>query len=174
MKLRTDIPKERRNNLLMALFVLLFFVTAVKCTSQTVEVKRQAGYDSYLEQQTTTIFPKTSLSFDSPINKKDTIFLSIMVDSIRPSGYTVNLYAYFPRNTNFNETKNVTLFFADESWFTFYVTEKDETGYVVYHVDLSTLKKLTSTPVYRVAFDKIGKGDVSYNKNFFTSFFNSF
>ncbi len=174
MKLRKDIPNERRNNLLMVLGVLLFLITAAKCTGQTVEVKRQAGYDSYLEQPTTTIFPKTSLSFDSPLNKKDTIFFSVMVDSIKPNGYTVNLYAYFPRNLNYQQTNNVTLFFADESWFTFYVTEKDDSGYVVYHVDLSTLKKLTKMPVYRVAFDKIGKGDVSYNKNFFTSFFNSF
>ena len=107
MKLRTDIKNEKRNNLLMVLFSVVFLFVAFKVTGQNTVILSQENYNISAKKMVTSKFPESPLIFESPKNHNDTIFMSIMADSITKDVYIVKLYAFFPKNINGNE-KNIT------------------------------------------------------------------
>lgn len=175
MKLRSDIKNEKRNNLLMILFAVAFLVIAFKVTGQTLDVSRQSSYDNYLNKQVTSIFPTDPLLFASPVNKKDTIFLSIVADSVSVNAYKIKLYVFFPRNVDIKKTKSITLGFADKSTATFGVYKTDEKqGYVEYFLSEQSYKKLLRTKFEYVVFDNIAQCYVKNEQDYFVGFFNSY
>lgn len=175
MKLKADIKNEKRNNLLMILFAIAFLVIAFKVTGQTLDVSRQESYDNYLNKQVTSIFPTNPLLFASPINKKDTIFLSIVADSVTVNAYKIKIYAFFPRNVDVRKTKSITFGMIDKSTITFGVYSLDEKqGYVEYFLSEQSYKKLLRTKFEYVVFDNIAQCNVKNEQDYFIGFLNSY
>jgi len=174
--LRKDIPNEGRNNILMFLFGIAFLMLAAKCTGQTVELTRADNYDDYLHRPTKRIYPKDALTFRSPINEKDTIYLSILADSVQVNAYSIKLYAFFPNTIDVRGSKRIIVTFTDKSVSTFKMclaTKEGDFNYMEYYLDEHSYTKLHTLKVINIEFESVYKYKI-YEDDLFIAFLNSY
>ncbi len=174
--LRKDIPNERRNNVIAVIICLFLIVLATKCTSQTIELSRSANYNTDLNRETTRIYPKDALVFRSPMDEKDTIYLSILADSIQPNAYSIKLYAFFPKSVNTKKSKYVTITFTDNTSGVFRMCLNEEQSYynyMEYNMNTNFYHKLKTLKVKNIEFESIYKYKI-YEDDMFMAFLNSY
>lgn len=173
MKLRTDIKNEKRNNILVILFIILFF-TGAKLFSQTTDLARKTYLNPESNKETTYLFPNEGLSFVSQENNADSIYISIMADSVSEHQYMVNFYAFFPETIDIKTVTRIVIEFDDNSIFMVdaFRVEK-ENNYVEYDISKSLYVKLITVKFNRIIFNEKTQVTAKSNKDYFMSFFNA-
>ncbi len=172
MKLRTDLPNEGRNNLLMIIGVIAFFFIAFKVTGQT-ELARRANFDYEINKPTTLIFPSEGLEFVTE-SKLDTVYLSVIADSISVRQYGIKLYTFLPKTSKFQGVKSIIIEFEDKSMFA-YETSRTEVseGYTEYNLSKLAYQKLVTTRIKKIYFNSVTLNVVKSDRDYFISFFNA-
>lgn len=174
MKLRTDIKNEKRNNLLMILFSILFFAVATIASGQTEVLSRKTYFNSDLNKETTYLFPSGGLSFISEKNNMDSIYLSIMADSVGDGSYLVKLYAFLPKEFKVESVRNIAIEFTDNTVFVLDLSRIELTeSYVEYELTQSIFEKMVSFKFNRIVFNETTQVFFKSERDYFISFFNA-
>ena len=166
MKLRTDIPKERRNNLLTALCILIFFVLAVKCTAQI----KTSVYPNGITYK----YNERPLYFGDEKNK-ERLCINLTADSLGYGNYKVQMTLKTPNEIG---RCNVKIGFPDGSFE--YLESKyfiESINGNVYELTESQINKLRSVKYDYVGFEteKSITSCVSIKRpTFFTDFLNNY
>jgi len=166
MKLRTDIPKERRNNLITALCILIFFVVAVKCTSQI----KTSVYPNGITYK----YNEKPLYFGDEKNK-ERLCLNITADSLGYKNYKLQVTLRTPSNIG---RCNIKIGFPDGSFE--YLESKyfmEEISGNVYELTEKQVNKLASAKHDVISFEtskgKMYCTDIKH-PTFFTDFLNNY
>ena len=133
---------------MIMVFVILFFAIAYSCTAQ---ITRFSKYEDRTD--IVSLYPEYPLYF---LYKKDTIFLSIFMDSLAPKYRPCYLYAFYPKTVksfdiSFGLINGVPQKFT--ATVVDSITDKNQT-YVEYRISGSTADILFYDYTY-VAFDGI-------------------
>ena len=121
--LKQDPKTESSLQKKIILFVILFFAIAFYCNGQI------HSYHRYNDSPIVTKVPDIALGFHKG---KDTIYISIMADSINPLLYETSLYAYLPKSMKVND---ITIGFEGDISQKFNVSYIDSVSYSKNYVE---------------------------------------
>ncbi len=176
MEYRKDIPKEGRNIIIVAILAIAFLLIANAITGQTLEVLRTDNYNEYLQCKTKRIYPKEALTFKASDEVKDSIFLSIMADSIKVNVYSIKLYAFFPKQVDIRGSKSITITFTDNTIAVFKMALSEQQGdfnYMEYIMDKNYYNHLRRLKIKSVEFEAVRRYKI-YEDDLFKAFLNSY
>jgi len=155
---------KMKSILAIALFILL--AAAMHCQ----ELGRMSFTDTVYNKTVVRKFKKEYMKFPSPINKKDTLYVGVMADSISPQLLSLSLFGYFPENLNL-KGMIVIIEFQDGSEDVFNLASVDETNYAVFGI-INDLKSIYIKAPKKIKFRNLASyGIDSRQKDFFTDFF---
>lgn len=95
-KLMLDERKEKKNKKLMLLFCIVFFVLAFVSQGQTMKIVRTHNVNKSENKAYVCKVPNSYIKL-VPLNAKDTLFLSIIADSIRQNVYSIMLFCTYTK-----------------------------------------------------------------------------
>ena len=151
--------------------ILLFLITSLYSQH---DVKRMFLHDTTLNADFTRRFSCCALTFKSPLCcDADTIYVSVLSDSIDVDKYTFNLFCYFPRNINpINST--MLLNYTDGTNEILYQPGfPDENNYVEYYVASRQWNYISTKKVKSITFRGVSTFKVNpKDKTFFIDFYN--
>lgn len=174
MKLRTDIPNEVRNNRIAILISILILLAIFTLTGQTEVLSRKTYFNSELNKETTYLFPSGGLSFISEKNNADSVYLSIMADSVGDGSYLVKLYAFLPKEFKVESVRNIAIEFTDNTVFVLDLSRIELTeSYVEYELTQSIFEKMVSVKFKRIVFNETTQVFFKSERDYFISFFNA-
>lgn len=166
IKLRKDIPNERRNNLAMAIFSLLFIILAAKCSGQIQRSTTENGL----------VYKYNERPIFYIIDKEQTrLALNINADSLGNGKFKVSLKASVPCTKNPYKIK---IGFGDGTNICLNSYEHDyKFGYAGFELSNEAYNKLKTTKYDYIAFET---KEALYpcvsikNTNFFIDFLNNY
>lgn len=163
---------ERLNKFLLGLCIIMFFAIAAKCTAQ-IDVHRNTVFNELLKHDITTISPAEGLKFGSPTGRQDTIFLSVLADSLTIKSYCIRLYAFFPKGIDI-DGYGVTLKFSDGYYFKCKQVLYDKTdNYCEYTLPNDIYYHLAHATCSDISLENVGEIVNLKYKEFFMDFVNT-
>jgi hypothetical protein len=137
------------------------------------DLGRMEFLDSISNKMVVRKYQKEYMKFVSPLNKKDTIYIGVMADSISVSSMDLSLYGYFPDNIKLN-MMNVIIEYNDGTEDCFRFKLVDDSNYAVFtivndlrYIYIKTPKKIKFRNFCTYTID-------SKNKDFFVNFFKNY
>lgn len=154
----------------LKLLITTLLITLNLLSQQTV--KRLQLFDSIENKEFTRRYSSTALAFQSPLCcESDTIFLSVLSDSIDVDRYTFHLFAYFPYNINPNNSTLLLNYEEGASEILYQVGPASENNYVEYFIISQSYLSIFTKKVKSITFRGIGTFKLKdKDKLFFVNF----
>lgn len=134
-------------------------------------VKRMFLHDTIQNIDFTRRYSAYALAFKSPLCcDGDTIWVSVMSDSVGVDRYTFNLYTYFPRNINPLNVAMIIDYTDKTNEILYQINFPTENNYAEYYLISRQFQAITTKKVKSIEFRGIGKFKVK-DKSFFIDFY---
>ncbi len=158
----------------MKKLLLLLFTTILSFSAWSQDsLGRIVFMDSSKNHMVVRKHSKMPMKFVSPINKKDTIYIGVMADSISNEEMNLSIYGYFPLNIRINGMI-IILEYTDGSEDVFKMVELGENNYGSFSI-INDLYYLYSKTPKKIKFRNFAVYDIpKKNKNFFIDFFKKY
>lgn len=169
-----EVVHDKRTKLvgrIVFLIAIAFFMGMCQFAgAQEMSIMRQLSYNKFYKKELVSKFPSYGLEI---ADGKDTIYLSILSDSISPKSYGIRLYAYFPENTDLNRSK-IRIGLSDGSEYYLVLNSVDfENRYVEYDLTDELYAKMLKIGVKKVAFNDVMKNYAIDDEYYFMAFLNT-
>lgn len=113
------------------------------------------------------------MKFISPLSKQDTIYISIMADSLSSDAMDLSLYGYFPNNIKLN-MMNIIIEYTDGSEDSFKLRTVDDSNYAVFTI-MNDLNNIYFKTPKKIKFRNFHTYKINANnKHFFLNFFKNY
>jgi len=135
-------------------------------------VKRMSLHDSTEHVDFTRRWSANALVFDSPLCcNTDSIYISVLSDSVNLDRSTFNLYAYFPMNINPDKSVMILKYTDNTDEILYQINKPDEDNYVEYHIVSNQYRSIFNKKVESITLRGIGTFKLK-DKSFFMDFYN--
>jgi hypothetical protein len=159
---------EKTKQWIAAILFTLFFIIASLCSSQVQRIAR------HHDKKIVTLLPEKPMKFNAGEN--DTIFVSILADSVGKSDYNVSVFMFMPKS-KFNINYSIQIGFEDGSSIELYSsTSAIKYNFLEYEIDEEYWQKLKACKFDLISFnhDNIVEPCVNIRtKDYFIIFLNS-
>lgn len=162
--------KNRKLDVIILLIIVALFLGMCQlANAQEMDIERHITYNKFYKKNVVCKYPSYGLEV---VNGNDTIYFSILADSISPRQYGIRLYAYFPEGTDLNNSAiNIGLSDGSEYYLTFNSID-NEISYVEYDLTDELFHKMYKIGVKTVSFNYSDKKLPIDDEYYFYAFLN--
>ncbi|CAK0764791.1 hypothetical protein CCP3SC1AL1_350020 [Gammaproteobacteria bacterium] len=162
-----EAKNEKRNQRLFALLCII----VLSIMFAQGQVQRLDDYDN--GKLYVCKVPKNPLSFNFS-NTKDTLYLTIIADSIQKDVYSIMLYTYYTEKMAVPD-KGLKIWFPDGSFESFeaYEVNKKE-RYIKYNIVGNSFEKMHKKEIEAIEFKEVALCESIGKKRYFIDFLNSY
>ena len=160
-----EIVRDRKIKIAVLVFSLVFLMG----TCAFAQLDRQSYYSKTYKRNIVTRYNSYALEFQSPLDKSESILLSVKSDSLTNEEITFSIFVYFPLNIN-PKNASVVIGYEDGTTDVFHQTRFDANDNYTEYTSVGSINNICKKKVAYVVFRGIAKC-VNKDKTYFSEFF---